>query len=49
MWLWMWGINIPGSTRRRKTLAWGHRSVTPQGRLVMGRTKTASEMADPRR
>jgi hypothetical protein len=33
----------PRSDRRRKTLAWGHKRVTPQGCLVVGRTKTTSE------
>jgi hypothetical protein len=39
----------PGSTRRRKTLAWVHRPVAPQGRLVVGRAKTASEMGRPKK
>jgi hypothetical protein len=32
-----------GSTRRRKTLAWGHGPVAPQARLIVDRTKIASE------
>jgi hypothetical protein len=39
----------PGSTRRRKILAWGHGPVAPQGRLVLGRTKIASEMGRPKK
>jgi hypothetical protein len=32
-----------------KTLAWGHRPVTPQVRLVVGRAKTTIEMGRPKK
>jgi hypothetical protein len=38
------GTDIPGSTRRRKALAWGIGPVTSQGHPFMGRTKTTSVM-----
>jgi hypothetical protein len=32
-----------------KTLAWGHRPVAPQGRLIVGQAKTTIEMGQPKK
>jgi hypothetical protein len=42
-----WGLVgdiYPPGPLEGKTLAWGHKPVTPQGRLIVGRAKTTVEM-----